>query len=91
MKVVVLALTTGLAAYFLQSFGPWWSGVAVTFIFAAIAQLKPGQSFLAGFLAIGLLWGIEAGIIDASNEGILSARVGELLGGISGIGILRDA
>ena len=88
MKVVVLAITIGIVAYFAQSFGPWWSGVVVAFICAAVAQLLPGQSFVAGFLGLGVMWAVQAGILDANNDGILSARIGVLLGGISGMGLL---
>ena len=80
----MLIVVMGVVAYFTQSFGPWWSGIAGAFVIAAIAQLKPGQSFVAGFIGIGLAWAIQILILDINNEGILSEKVGQLFGGISG-------
>ena len=83
MKVVISIIVTGVIAFFAESFGPWWIGIAVAFLVAAIAQLKLGQAFLMGFLAIGIMWGVSAGIIDNANNSVLSARIGQLFGGLS--------
>ncbi len=85
MKVLISIIITGVVAFFAESLGPWWIGIVVAFLVAAIAQLKSGEAFLTGFLAIGLMWGISAGIIDNGNDSILSARIGKLFGGLSPI------
>ena len=84
MKLTLTLIAIGILSYFSQSFGPWWIGVLVAFLVAAIVQLKPGTAFLAGFIGLGLAWGIAAGIADVENSGILSARIGEMLGGLPG-------
>lgn len=84
MKLTITLITISILSYFSQSFGPWWTGVLVAFLVAAIVQLKPGSAFLAGFIGLGLAWGIAAGIADIENSGILSARIGEMLGGLPG-------
>ncbi len=88
MKVIGLAITIGIIAFFAQSLGPWWSGVVIAFLASGIAQLKPLEGFIAGLVGLGLMWGISAGIMDHDNESILSSRVGELFGGIPSIGIV---
>ena len=84
MKLTLTLIAIGILSYFAQSFGPWWAGVVVAFLVAALVQLKPGTAFLAGFIGLGLAWGIAAGISDLENSGILSARIGEMLGGLPG-------
>ena len=83
MKVVISIIVTGVIAYFAESLGPWWIGAVVAFVVAAIAQLKLGEAFLTGFIGIGIMWGLSAGVIDAANDSILSQRIGQLLGGLS--------
>lgn len=84
MKLTSTIIAIGILSYFAQSFGVWWTGVAVAFVVAAIVQLKPGTAFVAGFIGLGLAWGVAAGIADAANAGILSARIGEMFGGLPG-------
>jgi len=84
MKFTLTFITIGILSYFSQSFGPWWTGVVVAFLVAAIVQLKPGSAFLAGFIGLGLAWGVASGIADFENSGILSTRIGEMLGNLPG-------
>ncbi len=88
MKLIYTILGIGIISYFSESLGPWWTGVVVAFLVAAIVQLKPAAAFLAGFIGLGLAWGIAAGIADAENSGILSARIGEMLGGLPGMSLV---
>lgn len=84
MKLIVAIIAIGILSYISQSFGPWWTGVLVAFLMTAVVQIKPGTAFLAGFIGLGLAWGVAAGIADVENSGILSARIGEMFGGLPG-------
>jgi hypothetical protein len=84
MKLTATIIAIGIFSYFSQSFGPWWTGVLVAFLMTAVVQIKPGTAFLAGFIGLGLAWGVAAGIADVENSGILSARIGEMFGGLPG-------
>jgi hypothetical protein len=53
-----------------------------------ILRMSPGKAFLAGFLGVGLCWGILAGWIDMRNESLLSSQIGELFMGISSISVI---
>ena len=88
MKIILVAVITGVVAFFAESFGPWWFGILSAFFISAIGQIEPWKAFIAGFLGLGIMWAISAGFINHHNEGILSARIGELLGGISGTTLL---
>ena len=73
-----------LVAYIAHLFLPWWVLPLVAGILAFALQIKPLHAFLFAFLGGALLWGITAFWIDMQNDGRLSARMGALLGGLSG-------
>ena len=80
--VVKFFVTTALIALLSFVFGlffPWWTIAVAAFIVSALIPQKPVNAFFAGFLALFLLWGLLAFVIDSYNENILSARVAELL------------
>jgi len=66
----------------------FWIIVVVAAIVGALLQKSGATSFLIGFVGGAMLWGIVAYRLDSGNMGILSSRVGELLGGIGGTGVL---
>ncbi|TAD92324.1 MAG: hypothetical protein EAY75_02940 [Bacteroidetes bacterium] len=58
---------------------PWW-GVAVgAFLVALAVPIRPGQSWLAGFLGVFLCWLVLAWQIDAANGQLLSAKIAAVL------------
>lgn len=61
-------------------FLPWWVIAIVAFIVATLIPQKPFLAFLAAFVALFLVWGVHASIIDQSNNHILAAKVAEILG-----------
>ena len=93
MKFFVAIILTALLAFAESLFFPWWSIAIAAFIVAVFIQLKPWKAFVAAFLGLFILWGVEAFIIDTKNEQILSKRVASLLplGGSSVLLILITA
>lgn len=63
----------------------WWSLPVLAALIALIFRMRPRTALLGGFLGGLLLWGGYAAILNAQNTGILSARIGTLFGGISGM------
>jgi hypothetical protein len=82
MKFWTATILTALLAFAtgLFSFLPWWTFAVTSFIVAIAIHQRPGRSFMSGFLALFLLWGILALIIDSSNDHILSQKVAAVLG-----------
>lgn len=76
LTILLIAAGAALAEYFL----PWWSLAVVAFLVALLIVLRPGKAFLAGFLAIALLWAGWALFRDLPNHQILSARMARLFG-----------
>ena len=85
MKFLLGLIATIAISFLVQYFniGPWWSISVIAFVVAALVRLNGFKSFLFGFLAIALLWGAYAFFINGQNEGILSTKIGMLLGGLS--------
>ncbi|QEC50957.1 hypothetical protein EDD80_101600 [Anseongella ginsenosidimutans] len=77
MRLFSLILFTSLL---LQLWMPWWTIMAVPFVFCLWKCRTPGRAFLMSFLAVFLLWGLASLFIHIRSGGILSERVSILLG-----------
>lgn len=66
-------------AVLLSQFLPWWSVMISAFITACIVSLKKGAVFFVPFLAIGLLWMVQAFYLSRSNDFILAKKIAILL------------
>ncbi|MEM8526441.1 MAG: hypothetical protein AAGG68_17500 [Bacteroidota bacterium] len=80
-------LLTLILTLLVQLFLPWWSLVIVAAVVGLFFSYKYGAvSFLAGFLAVGLLWLLSSVWLSSGAENqVLANRVGELFGGMSRI------
>lgn len=73
MKFILQVLAIVVLAYIAELFLPWYSLAIAAFLMGYL--LKSKANFLAGFLAIGLLWFIKAWIIDANASTDLAQKV----------------
>ena len=79
MKFMVkLALIAGISAL-LQLFLPFWSVAIVAFLVCLGVGGNGFSSFFCGFLAISILWGLTAIIIDTNTSSILSSKIANVL------------
>ncbi len=76
LLIIVLGFVLGYLIHWIFS---WVVVVAVIWGF----RLNAIDSFLSGFMALFLLWGLYALTLDIQNESILSTRIGQLLAGLS--------
>ena len=90
MKFVLRIILIATLAYFAQQFFGWWSVILVAFLVGFLLSEKrarrvfgkkkpPAWAFLAGFLAMFLLWGGMALYLDIANESILSNKIYEMI------------
>jgi len=79
MKFFIAILLTALAGFAAPLYLWWWSFAIAAFIVALIVQQTPWKSFVAGFIAIALLWCVQAGMSDAANGHLLSRKVAQIL------------
>lgn len=73
MKFLIQFIAIAVVAYILELFMPWWCIAIVAF--AAGFALKSNANFLAGLLGIGLLWFIQAWLLDFTGSAPLAERV----------------
>ena len=57
----------------------WWFFAVIAFLVAALIHQKGFKAFLAGFLALFVLWFVLAFWMDLANEGVLSVKIASLL------------
>ena len=80
MKFIVALIVTALLSFIGCMYFPWWTIAIAAFITALLIHQRSWKAFLAGFIALLLLWGGLAFWIDIKNESILSARISQLMG-----------
>ena len=74
LGMVLIALLSAVGEYYL----PWWVIAVVCFAVSLIVGLRPGRSFLMGFLGIAIFWADAALLHDVANQHILSTRMAAL-------------
>ena len=75
ISLVLIALLSMAACLYL----PWWVIAIVAFIVAALIPQKPGWSFLSGFTALFLLWGLLAWYLSSNNNHILAHKMSQVI------------
>ena len=63
---------------------PWWALAPIAALASWLFPLSPGKSFLAAFVGGLLLWYFNAFLLNSANDGMLSAKVGQLFQGLKG-------
>jgi hypothetical protein len=79
MKFITQLIATMLACVILQLFFPWWSIAIGAAGVAYLVGNKSFNSFIAGFIAIALLWIGFALILDLKTNSILTHKINQLL------------
>ena len=73
MKIFIQVVAIIFMAHLLAMFLPWYCIAIAPFILGYL--LKSERNFLAGFLAIAILWMFNAWLLDASSSSDLPQRV----------------
>ena len=79
MKFIFALVLTALLSFAGALFFSWWIIAIAAFLVALVIHQAAWRSFLAAFLALFILWGIQAALIDAQNEHLLAAKVARIL------------
>jgi hypothetical protein len=77
ISATILTALLGLCAAFIL---PWWGIVLAAFIGAMSIKQKALPSFFAGFFGIFILWTLWSLRKNGINEGILGARMSNIMG-----------
>jgi hypothetical protein len=76
MKFLIQLLAIIALAYILELFLPWYYIAVACFVMGYL--LKSKANFLAGFLAIGILWFVKAWLLDSASSSDLAERVAHI-------------
>ena len=80
MKLLIATILTALLSFIAGIYIPlWWFFAVVALLVALLIHQRGGKAFLAGFLALFILWFVLAFWIDTANGGILSVKIASLL------------
>jgi hypothetical protein len=79
MKFLVSVILIAVLAFAIGLYMPWWSLALAAFVVTALIHQRAVIAFLTGFVALFLLWGILAFIIDQQNQQVLSRKIAEVL------------
>ena len=75
MKFIISILLIALLSVAVCLYLPWWGIAIVAFVVPIAIPQKPLPAFLAGFIALFLLWGSLSYYISSSNEHLLAQKV----------------
>lgn len=78
-KLIVSIFLTALLSFVCGLFFPWWTIALAAFVVSVLIPQRPLLAFFSGFIAILLLWGAMAVVIDQLNQSILSAKIAAIL------------
>jgi len=85
--ISILLIT--IVGFLLQTYFPWWTIVILAAIVGFLIKSNNGfSSYLTGFVAVALLWGIYAGYLDSQNAHLLSTKMGNLFGNLSSVSMV---
>lgn len=76
MRFPVQIIVIIVLGYLLEQFLPWWSVAIAGFLGGMLVNTR--LNFLAGFLAIGLLWIGKALVTDVSSDSEFADRVARI-------------
>src|SRR5688572_18007879 len=76
MRFPVQIIVIIILGYLLEQFLPWWSVAIAAFVGGILVTTR--LNFLAGFLAIGLLWIGKALVTDVSSDSEFADRVARI-------------
>ncbi len=75
MKFILKIIFIAALSYAVELFLPWWSVVLSAFLIGILIPTSGFNSFLSGFLGVGLLWLIFSIAIYNRSDGILATRI----------------
>jgi uncharacterized membrane protein len=79
MKFLIALVLTALLSFSWALFFPWYVIAIAAFIVSAVIPQQRFRSFIAAFLALFILWGVQASVADLKNEHVLSVKIASLL------------
>lgn len=80
MKLAIKIILIALFSFLAEQVFTWWSLVICAALVSALIPTTGKQAFLAGFVAIGLLWLFCAILFSMQTDFVLTERVANIFG-----------
>lgn len=78
MKNLLFLVSTAALAWILTMFIPWWGIMIAAIVTSYFMAPKNSLAFWIPFVAIGLLWGLQAFFLSEPNDFIMAERIARL-------------
>ncbi|MBL7471263.1 hypothetical protein [Robertkochia sediminum] len=78
MKNILNLILTAVAAWAICLITPWWGIMIAALAISFLIPLKKGAAFLIPFLAVFLLWGIQAYLLSSGNDLTMAKKIATL-------------
>ncbi len=78
MRFTIQLLITAIVCFMFQKLFPWWTMAIGAFLVGFVFSNTSFNSFMAGFIAVGLLWLGLALYVDNITQSILTDKVNQL-------------
>ena len=78
MKFLIQVILIALLSFITEQLFVWWTCALSAFFIAAIIPSRSLNSFLAGFLGVGILWLILVSKVNIETDGILTDKIAAL-------------
>jgi hypothetical protein len=79
MKFIISTLLIAAFSFIACLYLPWWSIAIAAFMVALLLGQRPLSAFIAGFVALFILWGLLANFISGDNSHILARKISMLI------------
>jgi len=78
-KHIIHFIAVIVLAFLFTKILPWWSIMIVCIVVGLCVPLKKSAVFFVPFLAIALLWIVQAFLLSSTNDFILAKKIAQLL------------
>lgn len=75
ISILIIAVLSAIAQFFM----PWWIIAPIAFGVCFWRSNTAGKASLEGIVGIALVWAVYVIFLNFQNQGVLAARMGELL------------
>ncbi len=79
MKLFLRLILIGTLTYFLSPLSVWWITICITFVIGYLSPSSALNSFVSGFLGVGLVWMGCAWNLNNHNESVFAMKIATIM------------
>lgn len=78
MRPIITIIAIIILAAIAEWYGPWWSAAVVAGVAGLLSRIRTGEAFVAGFIAVAVMWLAFFLVKDIRSHHLLSQKMAEL-------------